>query len=282
MLGVYRTRAANDAALLQPLANACWRASVFEWAVYKNAEAVRHLWSEGARALVEGFARRRSGFDPSPDQLILAFHLTIAARERDAFTSLASIAPNSGKTASRESRAFRTSRAHSHLAEGYALVARSLVERDGELARRAARSLVAAREASERDWWEEHFPNATEATWQAREHDGVCILLSIIARQIAVALTPENDLLAARDGEAQTMHAAREFADTTDEILMRLEQFVATEADHHPKLYVWLPGIALCAMAASAGVPMEWLQERYDARSFVYSRLPVELIQITN
>ncbi len=93
MLGVYRARVSSDGSLLQPLANACWRAASFEWGLYKNAVAVRHLWSEGARALVEGFARRRTGFDPSPDQLILAFHLTTAARTRDAFTSLASIAP---------------------------------------------------------------------------------------------------------------------------------------------------------------------------------------------
>src|SRR5918997_2156573 len=113
MITAYRRRAADgDSSFLQPLANACWRASMFEWALYREADVVRRLWAEAARTLADGFARRRPGFDPSPDQLILALHFAIAARERDAFTTLALTAPNLRDGALREAHAFRSSRAH--------------------------------------------------------------------------------------------------------------------------------------------------------------------------
>ncbi|HYO64285.1 MAG TPA: hypothetical protein VER08_11690 [Pyrinomonadaceae bacterium] len=274
MLAVYRRETSRgDASLLQPLANACWRAAGFEWSLHSDVETVRRLWGEAARALAEGFARRRAGFDPSPDQLVLGLHFAIAARERDAFTTLAMTAPNLRDGALREARAFRGSRAHFHLAEGYALVARALVERKPNAARAAAQSLTAAREETDSDWWSRQFPNPLEAAWRASEHESVCALLSAVARRLA----QEND--GADDAELEDERAADSFAHTIDDTLLRLRKFVAADMNHHPKLYVWLPGVALCALAASAAFPMQWLAERFDANAPGYERLPPELLR---
>src|SRR5215208_5916477 len=163
MLSVYRRQSAHDPASLQPLANACWRAASFEWALYGDAETVRRLWGEAASALARGFARRQPGFDPSPDQLVLALHFAIAARERDAFTTLALTAPDLRDGALHGARAFRSSRAHFHLAEGYALVARALVEQKPHPARGAVAALEAARAEADRGWWERQFPDPLDA-----------------------------------------------------------------------------------------------------------------------
>src|SRR5215208_6036702 len=61
MLSVYRSKVADgDASNAQSLANACWRASMFEWALYREEDTVRRLWAEGARTLADGLARARS------------------------------------------------------------------------------------------------------------------------------------------------------------------------------------------------------------------------------
>jgi hypothetical protein len=62
-----------------------------------------------------------------------------------------------------------------------------------------------------------------------------------------------------------------------DEVLTRLKWFVESDVDHHPKLYVWLPAIAVCALASAAGLPMAWLQARHEEHAPEYSRLPLEL-----
>ena len=276
MLAVYRRQAATDAAALQPLANACWRAASFEWALYRDAETVRRLWGEAAGALARGFARRQPGFDPSPDQLILALHFAIAARERDAFTTLALTAPNLRDGALREARAFRSSRAHFHLAEGYALVARALVEQKPHPARGAVAALEAAREESDRGWWERQFPDPLDAAWRVSEHEAVCALLSAVARRVAEG--PEGVGGPDARDEDSAARAASEFASTTDETLERLEHFIKHDPDHHPKLCVWLPGLALCALAASAGFPTEWLARRHERGAPGYARLPPELL----
>lgn len=272
MLAVYRRQSAHDAGALQPLANACWRAACFEWALYRDAETVRRLWGEAAGALARGFARRQPGFDPSPDQLVLALHFAIAAREREAFTALAMSAPNLREGALREARAFRSSRAHFHLAEGYALVARALVEQKPNPARAAAASLEAARAESDRGWWERQFPDPLDAAWRVSEHEAVCALLSAVARRVADE--PGGETREERDAAA-----AGEFARTVDETLARLEHFLAHDPDHHPKLYAWLPGLSLCALAASAAFPMDWLAERHERSAEGYERLPPELLR---
>ena len=274
MLVVYRRQAMHDAGALQPLANACWRAASFEWALYRDAETVRRLWGEAAAALARGFARRQPGFDPSPDQLVLALHFAIAAREREAFTTLALSAPNLRDGALREARAFRSSRAHFHLAEGYALVARALVEQKPNAARAAAGSLEAARAESDRGWWERQFPDPLDAAWRVSEHEAVCALLAAVARRVADERADETS---EETGEA----AAEEFARTVDEALARLQHFLAHDPDHHPKLYAWLPGLSLCALAASAAFPMGWLSERHEREAEGYERLPPELLRRT-
>ncbi|HEX5709178.1 MAG TPA: hypothetical protein VFX96_17885 [Pyrinomonadaceae bacterium] len=275
MLSSYRRKVADgDATFAQPLANACWRAASFEWALYRDAETVRRLWGEAARTLAEGFARRRPGFDPSPDQLTLALHFSIAAREREAFTQLALAAPTR-EGALYGAQAFRNSRAHFHLAEGYAGVARALVERKRGAALSAAESLDAARRESDGGWWERQYPNPLEAAWRASEHDAVCLLLGAVARRAAENFTTDDESERAAIDEGEL---AAEFARTVDDALVRLRRFVSRDANHHPKLYVWLPGLALCALAASAALPTAWLAERHDARADGYERLPEELL----
>lgn len=272
MLGVYRRQSAHDAAALQPLSNACWRAACFEWALYRDAETARRMWGEAAGALARGFARRQPGFDPSPDQLVLALHFAIAAREREAFTTIALSAPNLRDGALREARAFRSSRAHFHLAEGYALVARALVEQKPHPARGAVASLEAARAESDRGWWERQFPDPLDAAWRVSEHEAVCALLSAVARRVA---DEQPDAATREEADAA---AAEEFARTVDETLARLENYVAHDPNHHPKLYAWLPGLALCALAASAAFPMQWLAERHEREAEGYERLPPKLL----
>jgi hypothetical protein len=276
MLAEYRRREAGDATLLQPLANACRRAAAFEWQLFTEADTVRRLWGESARALAQGFTRRRAGFDPSPDQFTLALHLAIAAREGDAFTSLALAAPNLRAGVLREARAFHDSRAHFHLAEGYALVARALVERESETALQAVEILDAAREESDFGWWSRHFPNALEAAWRMSEHETVCVLLGAVARRIIENLPEAGDVQT-----EQSEELAERFARVTDETLLRLDKFVERDRNHHPKLYVWLPGLALCALAASAGLPMHWLEERHASHFNGYERLPSALLRST-
>ena len=82
----------------------------------------------------------------------------------------------------------------------------------------------------------------------------------------------------ARD-EDDDARAAEEFARTADDTLERLEHFIEHDPDHHPKLYVWLPGLALCALAASAGFPTAWLAERHTGEAAGYARLPPELLR---
>lgn len=272
MLAVYRRQSAHDAGAIQPLANACWRAACFEWALYRDAETVRRLWGEAAAALARGFARRQPGFDPSPDQLVLALHFAIAAREREAFSTLAMSAPNLRDGALREARAYRSSRAHFHLAEGYALVARALVEQKPNPARAAVASLEAARAETDRGWWERQFPDPLDAAWRVSEHEAVCALLSAVARRVADEATDEP-----REDADET--TAEEFARTVDETLARLEHFLAHDPDHHPKLYAWLPGLSLCALAASARFPMGWLADRHERETEGYERLPPELLR---
>jgi hypothetical protein len=274
MVALYRRQAAHDAAALQSLANACWRAACFEWALYREAETVRRLWGEAATALARGFALRQPGFDPSPDQLVLALHFAIAAREREAFQTLALTAPNIREGALRGARAFRSSRAHFHLAEGYALVARALVEQKSHPARAAVAALDAARAESDRGWWERQFPDPLDAAWRVSEHEAICALLSAVARRVAAE---PSEAMPEEDEEA----AAEEFARTIDETLARLGHFIEHDPNHHPKLYAWLPGLSLCALAASAGFPMGWLAERHEREAEGYARLPPELLRRT-
>jgi|GEM_PF-3470146 len=274
MVGRYRLAAPRDGSLLQPLANACWRAACFEWRLRRDAEAVRRLLGEAARALAQGFTRRRAGFDPNPEQFVLGLHTALAAREFDAFNALATSDPNLRTGALREARAFRGSPGHFHLAEGYALVARSLAERTPLPAHAAVESLTAALSATGREWWERQFTDALDAAWRMSEHEAVCLLLGAVAARLT-EFSPARGR--ARSGERDE-ELTREFARVVDDTLQRLEKFAASDVNHHPKLYLWLPGIALCALAGSAGLPTPWLSQRHASRAPGYARLPPELL----
>jgi len=277
MLAVYRRESARDAGLLQPLSNACLRAAAFEWALSRDPEAVRQLWAEAARALAQGFARKRKGFDPSPDQFILAIELALATREAEAFTTLARFAPGVRSTALQGSQAFRGGRGHFQLAESYALIAGAILERRRQPAIAAIQSLNAATEENDCGWWEERFPDPSEAAWLMAEHSAVCELLKIIVESTSAEFAPSEGA----ESKALAQEApglSERFASAMDQVLTRLRWFVESDADHHPKLYVWLPGIAICALAAAAGLSMDWLHSRHNEHLPEYGRLPLELI----
>ncbi|HEX2271405.1 MAG TPA: hypothetical protein VHH35_17805, partial [Pyrinomonadaceae bacterium] len=88
MLNLYRHGSSSDGGLLQPLANACWRASAFDWRIKADARSLRLLWDEAARALAEGFVRKRAGFECNHADLTLALHLAIGARNFDMVSNL--------------------------------------------------------------------------------------------------------------------------------------------------------------------------------------------------
>jgi hypothetical protein len=277
MLAVYRRESVRDAGLLQPLSNACLRAAAFEWALARDPEPVRRLWAEAARALAHGFARKRKGFDPSPDQFILAIELSIASREAEAFTTLARFAPGVRSTAMQGAQAFRGGRGHFQLAESYALIAGAILERRRQPASAAIQSLTAATEESGGGWWEERFPDPSEAAWLMAEHSGICELLKIIVESASEKPTPLIEESKSPVARANPNLVER-FGSVMDKVLTHLKWFVESEADHHPKLYVWLPGIAISALATAAGMPMAWLQARHEELAPEYSRLPLELI----
>lgn len=270
MAARYRQRAQNDGTLLQPWANACLRAASFEWVISGEVAKVRAQWREAARALAEGFARRPQGFDPRADQLMLGLHLAIAAREGETFSRLAYLASGSLAQILRHSSSSAHSPALDHLAEGYALISLSLVERRYGPARAAVSALTAARELNEFSWWAQHFPDPLEAAWLFNEHEAICLLLGAVAE---VIIADEQ-----RRAIQADIHAAR-FAAAIDESLLRLDKFTAMDENHHPKLYVWLPGLALCALAASAGLPVEWIRQRHAHRVEGYLRLPLALLR---
>jgi hypothetical protein len=276
MLAIYRVQAASDAASIQPLANACWRAASFEWVISRDRTAVRALWAEGARALAQGFARKAAGFDPSPDQFILGINLSIAAREREAFTTLARFAPGIRATSLQNARAFRGARGHAYLAEAYGLISAAILERRRDPAVAAIQSLGAAIEQNDIVWWQQRFPDPSEAAWRFAEHNAICELLQAIVRRLsAQSASPRNGLDPSQTESNDT--AANRFTAAMDQALDRLVWFVDGDPNHHPKLYLWLPGIALCVLAAAAGISLNLLPVA-DRTQNGYSRLPVELI----
>ena len=269
MIAVYRQQALRGAAL-QPLANACWRAASFEWALYSDTPTVRELWAEGARALASGFSKRSATFDPSPDQYTLCLHLALASDEHTTLAPVARLAPNLRDGALREARAFRHSRTHFHLAEAYALTILSVLARRPHEARLALPAAEAALATDRSDWWEQQYPRPLEAAWYRSEHRAVCAALRLIALALADQGAPPTPFDRHAWGE--------ELASIMDRALDSLLAFVQSSPDHHPKLYVWLPGVALCNLAARAGLPLEWLAARGELPS--YQRLPLPLLAL--
>ena len=279
MLAVYRRRERTDGGHLQPLANACWRAASFEWVLSGDVSETRRFWSEGARALAEGFTGGFHGFDPSPDQYILGLNMAVAGRDAECLATLAHLGPGLISGAMREARAFRGAPGLIHLAEGYSFIARALAEKNPRAAAAAVNSLHAAFEESEAAWWNERFPNPREARWLETEHRAVCIFLGQIARIVAHAgtsIAPAE--FAANEVRVKSGGVEETLSSTIDDAMVQLNRFVGSDSSHHPKLYVWLPGLAVCGLAKAASLPMSWLGAGQGRGNRVEDRLPMPLL----
>jgi hypothetical protein len=274
MLDLYSRTASNDGGLLQPLANACWRASAFEWRLHEDVGTIRRLWEQAARSLAEGFVRKRAGFSRSQEQLVLALHFAVAARSLELAASLA----HAASAMPSSSRAPRQARGALLLLEGYVLIIRAVVERKRDHALLAQRLLEEARSTSAEQSWVERFPAAGEATWRRTEYEVSCALLTLIGQLIAKRSTQGN-----KGGSDFHLENSiiLEFVSHLDRALLNLEQFLEMEINHRPKLYVWLPGIALSVLADIAGLPMDWLDVRSEDHAEGYTRLPIKLITAT-
>jgi len=272
MLDLYRRQSPSDGGLLQPLANACWRAAAFDWKLHEDSGSIRRLCEEAARALTEGFVRKRAGFERSPSELLLAIHLSIAARRFELVRSLIHMVPALPASA----KVRRMARSPLLLLEGYVLIARAIVERKKEHAREAQGLLEEAQAESDHDWWRKQFPSPREAAWRIEEHEATRKLLSVIARLIVSESLPwksyhDSDF----DSDVAT---CEEFVFLMDEVLLSLDRFIESEVKHNPKLYFWLPGVAISVLAESAGLPLEWLQVRQQNSQKGYARLPLKLV----
>jgi len=117
---------------------------------------------------------------------------------------------------------------------------------------------------------DERFPDPSEASWLAAEHQAACELLKIIIRKPAGEQQDE--------GTMPTASAEEQFAERMDQTLAHLEWFVESAVDHYPKLYIWVPGVALCSLAFGARLSSDWLQSRIASALSVYARLPGPLI----
>lgn len=273
MLDLYRRRSASDGGLLQPLANACWRAASFEWRLHEDPDSTRQLWLEAARALAEGFERKRAGFGRTPEELFLAMHLAIASRGRDLTRNLIHMAPatpNSNGTR-------RIARSPLRLLEAYRAIARAIVEQRREYAAQAQDLLAEARSEADYYEWKQRFPSVVEVAWKIDEHEAIRGLLSVIARFVSMQSAEwENE--EGKDADFD-LSLCLEFGSKMDAALLSLDQFLDLEINHRPKLSVWLPGVALTILAESAGLSLEWLQIRHEDSQKGYARLPLELVQ---
>jgi hypothetical protein len=263
MLDLYRRGSGSDAGLLQPLANACWRASAFEWRLYEDEAATRTLWEEGARALGDGFVRRRSGFERSPDQLLLAVHLSIAAQDFKLVETMTHITFSIG------SRLKQRTRSQTLLLEGYLALARAVFEGRKDQAVTARRLLDDHRAELDQDGWKQQFESDRDAQWKMNEHQLLCSLLRVIAE----LMTPTEGSLHDIDFSIEA-----KFWALMDKALAQLDEYLDGETDHRPKLYFWLPGIAVTVLAEASGLSLDWLHDRQEAKNEHYKRLPLKLI----
>ncbi|MFN0121535.1 MAG: hypothetical protein ACKV2V_13665 [Blastocatellia bacterium] len=268
MMRAYRERIATDAGVAGLRAGACARAAAFEWALAADPQSCQALWSEAAGALADAAERET----PGARRLIHGLHLAIASRNGEAFRRQAYAASHTS-----QHTPDLQNRPHAHLLEGYAMLAVSLLERNYAPARAASQALGAALSVSDRQWWRRKAPSLSEAAWLMAEHRAVCTLLRAVADTLARGDTsgnsPYDNVM-----EATPWQLAARFALATDEALLRLDRFLRVATSHQPGLYVWLPGLAIVTLGASAGLPMRWLRERYQNAAPGYERLPLELL----
>jgi hypothetical protein len=268
MLELYRAGAATDGGLLQPLANACWRAAAFEWRLNEDAGSIRRLLTEAASAMADGFVRRRAGFDRTSEQLLLALHLSIGARAFDVTKNLMQTAPSVFQNV----RASRGSRVPLLILEGYLSIIRAVFEENKEYASAARGPLEEARTECKRDLSRLRFVNRLERSWTVHEQETTCALLRVVGEFTAKKISDGS-----RTG-ADTGPTGAEIASLMDRALLRLEQLVEIEVNHRPKLYFWLPGVALTVLAETAGVSLDWMRTHQEEKKKGYSRLPSKLL----
>lgn len=259
MLELYRKGSAADAGLLQPLANACWRAAAFEWRANQDAPTVRLLWDEGARALAEGFVRRRSGFARSGGQLFLALHMAISARAFDVIKSLAYV-PESDLLSTNRADGQGGSR---QLLSAYRSVIRVVFERDEQESGVAQRSLDESESRTNVDGRPEAIRSIAEESWEQQEQSAMNELLRAIVK-VSSDFTDDGPV--------------EDFSSLMTEALNKLDQYVETRINHAPKLYCWLPGIALSVLAQTAGLELSWVNSKASIDEKRYLRLPSKLI----
>lgn len=281
MLALYRRQAAANPALRRAWVNACCRAAAFEWVLSQDCDKVELLWREAVHVLQQSCAAHSPNTRPETDQLLLGLHLALITREAEAFRSLAHFAT--------QAQSLRTARQTTvstryHLVEGYGLLAVALLEQRLEPARAALQSLRAALATSNCQSWRRHAPNLLAAGWWMAEHRAVCMLLKAVTEIIlqsdapAIASSPWLLPASARFSPEPTPPFSAQFALAMDDALLRLEKFVTLDAAHHPKLFLWIPGLALCHFARSAQVSLEWLSQRFSPPQPGYTRLPEALL----
>ncbi|HKE60783.1 MAG TPA: hypothetical protein VKB46_28955 [Pyrinomonadaceae bacterium] len=268
MLDLYRAGSARDSALLPPLANACWRASAFEWRLSEDSDVIRGLWREGARALADGFVRRRMRVQQSPEELLLALHLALASRSFDLVGRLTHITT---ETSGLE-RAKRV-RSRLLLLEAYLAITREIFENRSESRETIQRLIDEAVAELDREVRREQFVSTREVAWRIDEHEHICALLRIVA-----SLLSEGEPTAEKQSPKIDLTLESSFASLMDRAMKGVEQFVDGEGNHRPKFYFWLPGIALTVLAEAAGLSLEWLREKHGEKSGAYARLPLKLV----
>src|SRR5215510_5677862 len=258
MLDVYRSRVTRESVVLQPLANACWRASAFEWQLYRDSDVIRRLWEERSRALADGFVRKRIRPEQLPEQLILAMHLALASRSFELVRRLTHLTLNYQRTKPGRSRLFLT--------DAYIAIARTLFEERRESIETIQRLLDEARSELDRELKTSQFVSSREALWKADEHDLTCSLLKLVASLLSTGID---------------LSIESKFASLMDSALRQVDQFVEGETNHRPKFYFWLPGITLTVLAEKAGLSLDWLEARHSEKDPLYTRLPLKLIDQT-
>ena len=114
-------------------------------------------------------------------------------------------------------------------------------------------------------------PTRSTRAWRVRRARGG---LRAAPRRSRAAWRKSLYRLARRRGRARRRRVRSHHGQT-----LAASRASSTRPDHHPKLYVWLPGsLSLCALARERGLPHARLAERHEREAEDYARLPPELL----
>ncbi|HEX2270256.1 MAG TPA: hypothetical protein VHH35_12000, partial [Pyrinomonadaceae bacterium] len=129
---------------------------------------------------------------------------------------------------------------------------------------------------ADHEWWQQQSPSESEVSWKITEHEAIRNLLTVITHLVQRQSSHwENDKTSEADLD---LSICMEFMTVMDKVLFELDRFIESEINHRPKLYFWLPGIALSILAERAGLSLEWLQVRHEENHAGYNRLPLNLV----